>query len=112
MDTIENVQPAESPSEQYWQSHFARWRESGLTQSEYCHQEQLSRHRFKYWRNKLEATVKRRRKKPGSGFVPVQVHGSIPAPESGLSLRLTNGMELRGINAGNVELVRRLMAQI
>ena len=110
MDTIENVQPAASPSEQYWQSHFVRWRESGLTQSEYCRQAQLSRHRFKYWRNKLDATVKRRRKKPKSGFVPVQVRGS--TSEAGLSLRLANGMELRGIDAGNVELVRRVIAQL
>jgi hypothetical protein len=110
MDTSENIHPAESNPERYWQEHFDRWRASGLTQSDYCRQAQLSRHRFKYWRNKLDASVKRRRRKPSSGFVPVQVRGA--ASEVGLSLRLANGMELRGIDAGNIELIRRLIAQL
>lgn len=118
---MENPQPIpatqpnpvpESNEETYWREHFTCWRESGLSQSEYCHQAGLSRHRFKYWRRKLEPSTlkKRRTKKRGSGFVPVQVQPS--TLESGLTLTLPNGMVLRGIKAGNVELVGRLVAQL
>lgn len=109
--TLLNPVP-ESNEETYWREHFTRWRESGLSQSEYCHQAGLSRHRFKYWRRKLEpATLKKRRaKKRGSDFVALQVQ---PAPlASGLSLSLPNGMVLRGIEAGNVELVSRLVTKL
>jgi hypothetical protein len=103
---------AEPNQESYWREQFACWRESGLSQSEYCQQAQLSRHRFKYWRRKLEPTSlqKRRSKKRDSGFVPVQVRTT--SAETGLSLSLPNGMVLRGIDAGNVELVKQLVAQL
>jgi hypothetical protein len=70
----------------------------------------LSRHRFKYWRGKLTLGQVRRRKKRSSGFVPVQVQPSLVEPS--LSLTLPNGMVLRGIDAGNVELVKRLVEQL
>lgn len=100
----------ESHREPDWPQHFARWRQSGLTQSEYCRQVGLSRHRFKYWRRKLEPAEARRRKKRESGFVPVQVRASTEAPS--LTLTLPNGMVLHGIEAGNVELVKRLVEQL
>jgi hypothetical protein len=101
---------AESPRNPDWPQHFERWRQSGLTQSEYCRQAGLSRHRFKYWRRQLEPTEVRRRRKRASGFVPVQVRPSTAAPS--LTLTLPNGMVLRGIDAGNVELVKRLVEQL
>lgn len=105
--------PATEPSEAHdWHEHFARWRESGLSQSDYCRQAGLSRHKFKYWRRKLEpaSLKKRRHKKRDSGFVPLQVQ---PAPrEPGLSLSLPNGMILHGIDAANVELVTRLVSKL
>jgi hypothetical protein len=110
MATTEIDPKAESPREPDWPQHFERWRQSGLTQSEYCRQEQLSRHRFKYWRRKLEPEGVRRRRKRESGFVPVQVRASTGTPS--LSLSLPNGMVLRGIDAGNVDLVRRLVEQL
>lgn len=117
---MENSQPIpatqptpvpESNEARYWREHFSHWRESGVSQSEYCHRAGLSRHKFKYWRRKLEpSTLKRRRKKRDSGFVPLQVQ---PAPQAwGLSLSLPNGMVLRGIEAGNVDLVTRLVSKL
>ena len=96
----------ESHREPDWPQHFERWRQSGLTQSEYCRQVGLSRHRFKYWRRKLEPG----RKKRESGFVPVQVRAATEAPS--LTLTLPNGMVLHGIEAGNVGLVKRLVEQL
>jgi hypothetical protein len=96
----------------YWQEHFTRWRASGLSQSEYCRQAGLSRHRFKYWRRKLDSSplAKRRRRPRASGFVPVQVRAA--SHEPGLSLLLPNGIVVRGIDTGTVELVGRVVAQL
>jgi hypothetical protein len=107
MATTEIDPKAESPRDLDWPQHFERWRQSGLTQSEYCRQAGLSRHRFKYWRRKLEPAEVQRRRKRASGLVPVQVRASTAEPN--LSLTLPNGMVLRGIEAGNVELVKRLV---
>lgn len=110
MKSPENSDPSESTPEQYWQAHFESWRESGLTQSEYCDQAKISRHRFKYWRRKLEPSGRHRQRKPQNGFVPVQVQASPVEPS--LSLRLANGMVLSGIDAGNVTLVGPLVKQL
>ena len=108
---IAEIDPkAESPRELDWPRHFERWRHSGLTQSEYCRQWGLSRHRFKYWRRKLAPSEVRRRRKRESGFVAVQVQAS-PVRAS-LTLTLPNGRVLGGIDASNVELVKRVVEQL
>ena len=100
----------------YWQKHFASWRESGLNQREYCAQEQLSRHRFRYWRRKLEPeSIEPRSRsqsseKKSSGFVPLQVQSR--SPQSGLTLSFPNGLVLGGIAADNVALVKQLVAEL
>lgn len=37
----------------YWQHHINQWSESGLTQTGYCRQNNLSRDRFTYWKIKF-----------------------------------------------------------
>ena len=37
---------------QLWASHIKSWEASGLTQIDYCRQNNLSRHRFTYWKSK------------------------------------------------------------
>jgi hypothetical protein len=39
--------------QEFWTSHIESWKESGLKQIEYCRQNNLSRHRFTYWKCKL-----------------------------------------------------------
>ena len=38
----------------YWQSHIDKWGNSGLSQSEYCRQNNISRDRFTYWKIKFK----------------------------------------------------------
>ena len=38
----------------YWTDHVQRWRESGLTQREYCKREGLSIERFGAWKRRLD----------------------------------------------------------
>ena len=45
-------------SERYWTSHFEKWRDSGLSQAEYCRQQKLKWHSFHYWRKKIELEKK------------------------------------------------------
>ena len=39
--------------EQYWASHIADWRASGLSQAAYCKQHYLSKSTFGHWKRKL-----------------------------------------------------------
>jgi hypothetical protein len=39
--------------EQYWTSHIANWRASGLSQAAYCKQNYLSKSTFGHWKRKL-----------------------------------------------------------
>jgi len=51
----------------FWKQHYLCWQESGLNQSEYCRQNNLSHHQWGYWKNrfvKTECTTE---------FVPLQL---------------------------------------
>ena len=39
--------------EDFWRSHIAGWRESGLTKQEYCRQHGVSKSALGWWRTKL-----------------------------------------------------------
>ena len=48
----ESITPTQS-KEDFWRSHIAGWRESGLNQREYCRQHGLSKSALVWWRTKL-----------------------------------------------------------
>ena len=74
----------------YWEKQIQRWQESGLSQKQYCQQNNLTQHQLTYW--------KKRFVKPESSisFVELQIAGNVQ-PGSGLArrsaLRLTIGSE-------------------
>ncbi len=37
-----------------WEGHMTRWRDSGLTQAEYCRRNELKWSKFHYWRKRLK----------------------------------------------------------
>ena len=41
------------PGRPFWQMQIAKWKKSGITQSEFCRQNGLQRSAFGYWRQKL-----------------------------------------------------------
>ena len=90
----------------FWLSHIAAWQQSGLTQKAYCEQQELRYATFGYWVRKLRRATEPATEKKGAGFVPV-----IPteAQPTGLILGLPNGLEIRGIEAENLPLVRQLL---
>ncbi|WP_294042793.1 IS66 family insertion sequence element accessory protein TnpA [Thiolapillus sp.] len=93
----------------FWQSHIAAWQQSGLTQKAYCEHQELRYSTFGYWVRKLRRAAEPATEKKVAGFVPV-----IPATvqPTGLTLSLPNGLEIRGIEANNLSLVRDLLGML
>jgi hypothetical protein len=49
-----NVKQLRSERRQYWRSQVKRWKESGLTQKEYCIKQDISLDRFGTWKRRLQ----------------------------------------------------------
>lgn len=67
----------------YWQSHFDGWRQSGLSQPEYCKQHDLKFATFGYWRTRLS------KPKNTQKLIPVDL-----TPTAQARLSLPNGIRL------------------
>ena len=91
-------------AESFWQRQVADWQASGLTQKAYCEEQGLRYTAFGYWVRKLRREAEPSPGKKPTCFVPV-----VPATATGLSLALPNGLEIRGIDSGNLPLVRQLL---
>ena len=122
----------EREREQTWREIMARWEQTGLSQQEFCEQEQIKLSTFGYWRRELKRrdsqgeSVKPRAAWPsltrGTSpapnmeaplFVPVQVSQSPSAPlceivlSDGLVIRVSRVCDLEPV----VRLVRTLEAR-
>ena len=87
--------------EAYWHNQFKVWEESGLSISEYCEVEGLSRSSFGYWRHKLLSGGKERslvELKPG-----VRMNGDL------IHILLSDATELGIPSGSDVEYVARLV---
>ena len=89
----------------FWQEHVTAWQTSGLTQKAYCKEHDLRYSTFGYWARKLRA-LSGDYQASASGFIPVTLQS--PAA-GGLVLALPNGLEIRGIEANNLGLLRDLL---
>lgn len=74
----------------FWKKHMDRWRQSQLTQKEYCRQNELIPHRFTYWKKRLFLNDK------GTSFVPVPItqHLSMPSQKA-MELITPNGFRIK-----------------
>lgn len=61
-----------TPKQQYWRNHISSWKRSGLTQREYCLEEEIAISTFSYWIRKFGEGSKN--SKP-SRFYPLAVRG-------------------------------------
>jgi hypothetical protein len=100
-----------SPKQRYWAQHIESWQASDLSQQAYCRKHKLNTSQFSYWKLKPQASqkIKAIASPPSlstsAAFIPVTVSTSPATPSSapnGISLRLPNGCELRGIGAANI----------
>jgi hypothetical protein len=94
----------------YWQQLIEEWQSSGQTQQAYCKTNDLSYHRFGYWRRKFRQRSQAAQSQKDSGFVPV-IH-SAPSQPAGLSLALPSGLVLRGIAGDNLPIVYQLLSRL
>lgn len=91
----------------YWKQQIEGWKNSGQSQNQFCQANNLSYHRFVYWRRKFEGKPRRRSASPrGGGFATVDWQ---PGVDNGLTLSLPNGLVVRGISAGNLPVLRQLL---
>jgi len=97
------VKKADEAKAAQWRSHIQAWRRSGLSQAAYCRDHDLVCSQFGYWRRKLRSDSR-----SASGFVQVMT-----APSTGgLSVRLPGGVEIKGVDDGNVAVVAELLARL
>jgi hypothetical protein len=73
-----------------WLRHVMAWRESGMSQADYCRQQGLNSKTFSKWA-RCECPVD-----PNAPLevIPVQVTPSLPATEAAMVLKLTRGVQL------------------
>lgn len=67
-----------------WQQYLSLWRESGLSQVEFCQQHNIAVHNFQYWRKRLSPKTEPAKSKR---LIPITVRSSAPA-------RLTLGAQV------------------
>ena len=94
----------------YWQSRIEAWQLSGQSQKAFCRAHDLNYPQFIYWRRKFRQHTASESAKASSGFVSVVP--TMSAVDSGLSLVLPNGVELRGLEASNLDVVLRLLGRL
>lgn len=56
---------------QYWQQHIEAWRQSALSQRDYCKRQEISFSGFSYWRRRLNGLAKDQSK-----LLPIKVSRS------------------------------------
>lgn len=102
--------PNPVPLADYWRQQVNNWKNSCQSQAKFCQANELSYHRFVYWRQKFErGPDNSQTARESAGFASVDYR---PELNGGLTLSLPNGLVLRGISADNVPVVRQLLEQL
>jgi hypothetical protein len=73
----------------FYQKHLERWRQSQLSQKEYCRQNEIIPHRFTYWKKRLVDG------KSAPTFVPVALVKNIPASSPTIDLFIAGGFKIQ-----------------
>ena len=78
-----------------WCRHVEAWRESGLSQAAYCHQQGLNRKTFSVWTRRVQVDLSMDKNVP-LGLLPVQVEpsASVASTQASMMLRLAHGAQL------------------
>ena len=87
-------------SEKEMEAAVASFKSSGLTQREFCRQEQIKLGTFSYWYRKINGNSEI----PVSGFTEV----TAPVQSVGLEVVFPNGVTVRGIR--DLSLIRQLVS--
>lgn len=77
----------QSPKQQYWQRHIRAWQRSGLSQTAYCQDQQLSLASFGYWRKRCSVI-------PAAALLPAVIPVLRETPASSAQLRSPGGWQI------------------
>jgi hypothetical protein len=80
----------------HWQSHVEAWRESGLSQADYCRQQGLNRKTFSAWKLRVQGDLPLPTEAPLK-FIACQVTPSTPVATTeacAIMLRFSHGAQL------------------
>ena len=106
MDQLSRAEQHEQ-KRSYWKQHIDSWQETGLTQVEYCRQNNLKHHQLVYWKKRFLKT------ETDVSFVPIKLEDllDIPAaPQSAsLSLVINNHFKIEIRPGFDVQLLRPLI---
>ena len=80
-------------NQEHWQSIIEDWRQSGLTQSQYCRQHNIKVAHFYSWKNQLKKKLERPKTEDAGTFLPVTMESSEPGCASPLLIRVC-GVEI------------------
>ncbi len=79
-----------------WSAHIEAWRQSGVSQAEYCRENGINNHQFGYWKKKF-ANIEKSAQRSAFVAIPVQhkpvqsldqVDSGITVKVSGITIRL------------------------
>ena len=100
----EELEPKEK--RQFWEGHIQSWQQSGLTQAEYCRQNDLKNHRWWYWRKRISHP-------PDTGvtFVPLRFSSS-KTSQAGICVVTPNGYRIEIDNGYDISKIRQLIATV
>jgi len=97
-----------------WQQHITDWQTCGVSGNAYCKQKSLVYHQFVYWRRKFAAAEGIQKQVPATtGFARVvSAPGTSIGGAEGLMVTLPGGVSVRGLHAGNIELLGAVLRQL
>ena len=99
---------AERRTSEFWQGHVEAWRQSGLTQVDYCASHELSIKSFYRWRRK-EETESIASAAPSLTLVPISV--AAPVPNGIVRLHSPGGWRIE-LPTGNTLRLAELLRQL
>lgn len=94
---------------QFWQLHISAWKQSGMSQADFCRRHGLNIKIFGYWKRKLVSKLE------DVGFVPVSIKPSHSASlKYGSSLKIVtgNGLSVEVSDGFNPATLRMLLDTI
>jgi hypothetical protein len=91
---------------QFWEDHVQAWQQSGLTQAEYCRQNNLKNHRWWYWRKRLSHPPE-----TDVTFVPLRLSSS-NISRTGISVVTPNGYRIEWDNGFDFSKLRQLILAV
>ena len=101
------------PNKSHWQQHINQWRDSKLSQAQYCKNNGLKENAFSYHKGKLAGDRKTNSLEPvkAKGFIKLPVT-ELPSRQTQLTLHLMSGLSLSGITDNNLALVKQLVGEL